>query len=81
MPPLFEIKPVDRDFYESQIREFLPRRIIDVHSHVWTGGRAADTDAKAGRVAAWPARVAAECTCGGAGSRNAIVRGRPLSAE
>jgi len=60
MPPLIEIKPVDRDFYESRIRDFLPDRIIDVHAHVWVGGRLGDADATAGRVVTWPARVAAE---------------------
>jgi len=61
MKPLFEVKPVDREFYETRLRDFLPPRIIDIHTHLW---RAADFPAKkkkpAGeqRTVTWPARVA-----------------------
>jgi hypothetical protein len=33
--PLFEVKKVDANFYEAYLRDFLPDRIVDCHSHVW----------------------------------------------
>jgi len=60
MPPLLEVKPVDREFYESRLREFLPDRIVDIHTHVWSGAITADREDLAERVVTWPARVAAE---------------------
>jgi len=56
---LFEIKEVDRNFYEDKLQQFLPDSIIDVHTHVWlkefnTG------DENAPRRVTWPSRVAAE---------------------
>lgn len=53
-----EIKPVDRAFYQKHIRDFLPDRIIDIHTHVWLdkfinrNGRFPD------RMVAWPELVA-----------------------
>jgi predicted TIM-barrel fold metal-dependent hydrolase len=32
---LFEYKKVDKEYYEREIRGFLPERIIDVHTHVY----------------------------------------------
>jgi predicted TIM-barrel fold metal-dependent hydrolase len=32
---LFEIKDVDRQYYQEQLADFLPKRIIDFHTHVW----------------------------------------------
>ena len=57
MTPLVEIKPVDREFYESRLRGFLPEKIIDVHTHVWVGARPPLNDE--GTVT-WPMRVAAD---------------------
>ncbi|MHC4394295.1 MAG: amidohydrolase family protein [Planctomycetota bacterium] len=56
---LFEIKEIDRKFYEERLEQFLPDKIIDVHTHVWlkefkTG------DESAPRRVTWPSRVAAE---------------------
>lgn len=56
MPFLIEIKNVDRRFYDSRLRDFLPHRIIDVHTHVWKNERPAVSDP---RVVSWPSRVAA----------------------
>ena len=33
--PLFEVKGIDRKIYETELRDFLPPKIIDVHTHVW----------------------------------------------
>ena len=60
--PLFEVNDVDRRVYEQQLRDFLPRKIIDVHTHVW---RDRDVIKRKGakhdkRVVSWPGLVAKE---------------------
>ena len=35
MKQLFEIREVDRAFYEKRLRYWLPEKIIDIHTHVW----------------------------------------------
>jgi len=61
MAPLIEIKEVDRRFYDERLRDFLPDRLIDVHTHVW---RAADYPSGSAlgdaRTVSWPSKVAAE---------------------
>jgi uncharacterized protein len=53
-----EIRNVDREIYESRLRDFLPERIIDVHTHVWLDKfKVAATSAPV-RTVSWPARVA-----------------------
>ena len=32
---LFEVKPYDREVYEKELKDFLPQKILDVHTHVW----------------------------------------------
>ena len=32
---LFEVKPLDRKIYEEELRDFLPEKMIDIHTHVW----------------------------------------------
>jgi uncharacterized protein len=59
--PLFEVKPVDREYYQSTIRDFLPDRIIDVHTHVWRSAlRKSDPQQKIRRTVSWPNLVAAD---------------------
>ena len=59
-PELFEVKPVDRDFYESRLRDFLPERIIDVHTHIWLKSQVTKSQNAARRTVSWPERVAAD---------------------
>ena len=33
--PLFEVTELDRMIYEKELKDFLPDRIFDVHTHVW----------------------------------------------
>jgi predicted TIM-barrel fold metal-dependent hydrolase len=58
---LFEYKKVDREYYEREIRGFLPERIIDVHTHVYKKDfmipGAAD---KSKRSQNWPGLIAAD---------------------
>ena len=60
MSPLFEVNEKDRLFYEKRLKEFLPERIIDIHTHVWlTGLRKRMAGTPAGLVS-WPLLVARE---------------------
>ncbi|MBQ9545537.1 MAG: amidohydrolase [Clostridia bacterium] len=56
---LFEVTPNDRKIYEQELKDFLPSKIIDVHTHVWleslTTKRPAGEDS---RAVTWPSLVA-----------------------
>ncbi len=59
MEDLFEIKPVDMQFYETRLRNFLPLDIIDVHTHVWLDRfKRQDPTAAPRRTVTWPRLVA-----------------------
>ena len=60
MTARFEIKPVDRRFYDEQLRAFLPEKIIDIHTHLWLARHQESHRRQMLRVQTWPARVAAE---------------------
>ncbi|NLJ41507.1 MAG: hypothetical protein GX352_07865, partial [Clostridiales bacterium] len=32
---LFPVTDIDREIYETEIKDFLPEKIIDIHTHVW----------------------------------------------
>jgi predicted TIM-barrel fold metal-dependent hydrolase len=59
MPTLVEIKPVDREFYESRVRDFVPQGVIDVHAHIWTAEQAKSGEVSRRGLVTWPSRVAA----------------------
>ena len=58
MASLFEIKDVDRRTWEETIRDFLPEKIIDTHTHVWKDEFSAHDPNSFSRVVSWPMRVA-----------------------
>ena len=58
MTSLFEVKPVDRKFYVARIRDFVPDRMIDVHTHVWLDKFKARSSSAPVRTVSWPSRVA-----------------------
>lgn len=58
MAALFEVKDVDRRFYEERLHDFLPARIFDAHVHVWLERFKAKQTAAPVRAVTWPARVA-----------------------
>lgn len=61
MKQLFEVKDVDHEFYEKRLRDWLPDKIIDIHTHVWLKrfNEREEPDRKA-RTVSWPAMVADE---------------------
>ena len=55
---LFEVNDVDRQVYESELRDFLPEKMIDIHTHVWLDRLLAHSEDAFARVVQWPALVA-----------------------
>jgi len=60
MDSLFEVKKVDKAFYEERLKDFLPDRIIDFHTHVWLEKFRTKGQSGPLRTVAWPDRVAAD---------------------
>lgn len=58
MNKLFEVKPVDMRFYEEKLRDFLPSKMIDFHTHVYLDKfKNMDVNFPV-RAVTWPGRVA-----------------------
>ena len=55
---LFEVTPHDRQVYERELRDFLPRRMIDIHTHVWLESLVREKGEF--RAVTWPTLVAAD---------------------
>lgn len=60
METLFEVLSVDRKFYKDRLKDFLPIKIIDVHTHVWLDKFTSIDTIGSSRVVSWPAKVARE---------------------
>ena len=58
MSPLFEVKDIDRQVYEQELKQFLPQKMIDIHTHVWLDRL--KKNVKRERVVTWPGLVAKE---------------------
>ena len=56
----FELTEYDKKVYEEQLRDFLPDKIIDIHTHVWKKEFKRIGRSKGG--SSWPNRVAEDCT-------------------
>ena len=57
MADLFEIKDIDKEVYETELRNFLPDRMIDIHTHVWKAELKNESSASLARVVKWPRLV------------------------
>ena len=57
---LFEVKQVDRAFYQENIEDFLPREIVDIHTHVWQRRRVPVERDSRSALAVWPSLVASQ---------------------
>jgi uncharacterized protein len=55
---LLEIKPVDTEFYENYIKDFLPNKIIDIHTHIWLDKFKTKEITEPSRMVTWPDLVA-----------------------
>jgi predicted TIM-barrel fold metal-dependent hydrolase len=58
MGSLFEVKAVDREFYQQRLESFLPTHFIDVHNHVWLDRFRSKQQEEPVRAVTWPHRVA-----------------------
>lgn len=59
MKTLFEIKEVDRVFYENRLRDWLPDKIIDIHTHLWLKRfKERKKPGMKSRTVSWPSLVA-----------------------
>ena len=57
--PLFEVTDLDKKIYEEELKDFLPDRIFDVHTHVWLDSLIDRSDIpENNRAVTWPGRVA-----------------------
>ena len=58
---LFEVTANDKRIYEEELRDFLPEKILDIHTHVWLDELTAKEPPVAGevkRTVTWPSLVA-----------------------
>jgi len=58
---LFEVTDYDRKVYEEELRDFLPEKMIDIHTHLWRREflvEAGLVPKISPRVVAWPSMVA-----------------------
>lgn len=56
--PLLDVKPYDRQFYEQELKDFLPDTFIDCHTHIWLDEQNHFCEDTASRSCAWPNMVA-----------------------
>ncbi len=62
MPEFFTIKDVDRKFFRENLSEFLPDKIIDIHTHIWKKELLAPVNPKMqDKIVSWPSKVAETC--------------------
>lgn len=55
---LFEVKPIDTQFYEKYIKDFLPPKIIDIHTHLWLDEHRSHNNSSVHEIVSWPSMVA-----------------------
>ena len=55
----FEVKEVDRRFYKERLADWLPDKILDIHTHVWLETFFEETSVQS-RGPKWPELVAEE---------------------
>ena len=56
----FKIKEIDREIYKNELKDFLPDRIIDIHTHIWLNSLSGDDSRDNTRLVSWPSLVAPE---------------------
>ncbi len=58
MGSLFEVRAIDREFYQLRLEDFLPASLIDIHTHVWLDQFKSKQKEECLRSVTWPRRVA-----------------------
>ena len=58
---LFEVTPYDRTIWEKELKDFLPQKLFDIHTHVYLKkNNVPEKPDAAKRTVTWPSLVAAE---------------------
>jgi uncharacterized protein len=60
MKKLFEVFESDKSIYNSELRDFLPDKIIDAHTHLWLNSHFINDYNEPSRTVKWPSMVASE---------------------
>ena len=60
MKHFFSINDYDKIFYKTRIMNFIPDRIIDIHTHIWLNKFITEKHTESSRVVQWPSLVAKE---------------------
>lgn len=57
---LFEVSPNDSEVYQNELKDYLPARIIDFHTHVWLDAllQSEPNHSEVQRTVTWPSLVA-----------------------
>ena len=55
---LFDITEADRHLYDTQLRDFLPQQLFDIHSHLWLEAFWSTAQSTDMRAVSWPYLVA-----------------------
>jgi len=55
----FEYKQIDSEVYDTELKDFLPSKIIDIHTHIWLSRHHEDSQ-RSDRLVTWPSLVAPE---------------------
>ncbi|MHC4124386.1 MAG: amidohydrolase family protein [Planctomycetota bacterium] len=55
---LFPIKEIDKKFYNERLKNFLPNKIIDIHTHIWLESFVSEQNRDPIRTVTWPKLVA-----------------------
>jgi Predicted metal-dependent hydrolase of the TIM-barrel fold len=58
MKQLFEVKQVDIDYYNNYVKDFLPERFLDIHTHVWLDEFKIPNIVVPERTVKWPSMIA-----------------------
>ena len=56
----YQMSDYDKEVYEEELREFLPARLTDCHTHIWKQEFGGATPGKG--CVAWTRMVARDCT-------------------
>lgn len=54
----FHVEKFDEEFYLKHLKDFLPDKIVDIHTHVWLKGMVSPPSNKNLKSVSWPSKVA-----------------------
>lgn len=60
---LFNVLPYDKQYYEENLRDFLPDTFIDCHTHIWLDSHNKPVEVGEHRSCGWPEMVAPDNSC------------------